>query len=405
VTTGPAAGGQERVPPGWFTRARRGLAGWRRTRPFWGGLLALLGAVEILLSEQAPLPVVIHLGAQGLAGYLVPVVMLLCAVLLWFNPAQRIFYSILAVLAALASLITSNLGGFLLGMLLGLVGGSLAFAWVPGTGPKPGRRRRGRRERPAGGQPAGTGPGSPGPAADGAGGSGGYRALAMVPVVLATAAWLVQPALAAGSPAPAPTQTATAAPTTAPPAVAPTPPATVPPPTAAPTPGPAVGPSPAVPPSPVPAVSSPPVRPVTPRVAAAPGVTPAAAPSTLTAGSAVLTGLSYDGVTSVPTAAGPVPMLTFRMNSLVLAGGTALTVTAGGHTLLVADSSLDFSGNVVLYTTRFSGLLLGVPVTFTPASPPPALLPPVMIFTNVQAGQPLTVAGSLVAGRLAVTSG
>ena len=132
------------VPPrgGWFRRARLRFRTWRRTRPFWGGLLTLLGGAEVLLSEKAPIPVIVHLGAQGLAGYLVPIVIVLCALLLWFNPAQRLFYSILAVIASLATLITANLGGFLLGMLLGIAGGSLAFAWVPGAGPKRGRRRR-----------------------------------------------------------------------------------------------------------------------------------------------------------------------------------------------------------------------------------------------------------------------
>ena len=132
------------VPPrdGWFRRNRLRFRNWRRTRPFWGGLLALIGGVEILLSEKAPLPIIIHLGAQGLAGYVVPIILVVCALLLWFNPEQRIFYSIIAVLASLGSLITSNLGGFLLGMLLGIIGGSLAFAWVPGERRKPGKRRR-----------------------------------------------------------------------------------------------------------------------------------------------------------------------------------------------------------------------------------------------------------------------
>ena len=132
------------VPPsdGWFRRTRLRFRTWRRSRPFWGGLLALIGGVEILLSEKAPLPVIIHLGAQGLAGYVVPIILVVCALLLWFNPEQRIFYSIIAVLASLGSLITSNLGGFLIGMLLGIIGGSLAFAWVPGEGRKPGKRRR-----------------------------------------------------------------------------------------------------------------------------------------------------------------------------------------------------------------------------------------------------------------------
>jgi hypothetical protein len=110
---------------------------WRHSRPFWGGLLVLLGGAEILLTERAPLPVVIHVGMQGLAGYLVPAIMLLCGLMLWFYPLQRTFYSVLAVLLALGSWITSNLGGFLVGMALGVVGGALAFAWTRGNDSRP----------------------------------------------------------------------------------------------------------------------------------------------------------------------------------------------------------------------------------------------------------------------------
>jgi hypothetical protein len=124
---------------------------WRHDRPFWGGLLVLLGGGEILLSEQAPIPVVIHVGIVGLAGYLVPAILLLCGVLLWFTPEQRTFYSILAVLLSLGSWITSNLGGFFVGMALGLVGGSLAFAWARGNGPPAPLRIRPRRREPSGG--------------------------------------------------------------------------------------------------------------------------------------------------------------------------------------------------------------------------------------------------------------
>lgn len=109
---------------------RRAFRLWRRTRPFWGGLLVSVGACEILSSEQGPLDVVIHIGTQGLAGYLIPVMLLLCGVLLWFSPAQRTFYSLLAMVLSLGSWITSNLGGFFLGLILGLVGGALAFAWA-----------------------------------------------------------------------------------------------------------------------------------------------------------------------------------------------------------------------------------------------------------------------------------
>jgi hypothetical protein len=131
TTTSIGSTGMAAVTPAGALGPRRAWRRWRRTRPFWGGLLIVLGAVEILLAELAPLSAIVHLGAEGLAGYFVPVVMLLCGVLLWFSPQQRTFYAILALVMSLASWITANLGGFFLGMLLGLVGGSLALAWAP----------------------------------------------------------------------------------------------------------------------------------------------------------------------------------------------------------------------------------------------------------------------------------
>jgi hypothetical protein len=110
---------------------------WRRTRPFWGGLLIIFGGAEMLLSEQAPLPIVIHVGMQGLAGYLVPIVLVMCGLLLWLSPVQQTFYSVLAVVLSLVSWITSNLGGFFIGLMLGVVGGALAFAWTRGEEPVP----------------------------------------------------------------------------------------------------------------------------------------------------------------------------------------------------------------------------------------------------------------------------
>jgi len=110
--------------------------GWRRSRPFWAGLLVTIAGVEILLTMLAPLPVIIHLGVQGLAGFLVPVILILCGQLLWWNPSQRLFYSIMVLIMSLASWVTSNLGGFVIGLVLGLLGGSAAFAWNDPHKPK-----------------------------------------------------------------------------------------------------------------------------------------------------------------------------------------------------------------------------------------------------------------------------
>ncbi|MFE1802323.1 DUF6114 domain-containing protein [Streptomyces sp. NPDC059517] len=109
---------------------------WRADRPFLGGLLLALGGAEILLTQKASLKVVMHIGMQGLAGYLLPVLMVICGLLILFNPAQRLFYSILGVLFSLGSWITSNLGGFLIGLLLGVVGSCLAFGWLPDQEPR-----------------------------------------------------------------------------------------------------------------------------------------------------------------------------------------------------------------------------------------------------------------------------
>ncbi|MBY8883621.1 DUF6114 domain-containing protein [Streptomyces sp. PTM05] len=116
---------------------------WRGRRPFAGGVLVTLAGAEILATEKASFGVIVHIGMQGLSGYLIPVVMVVCGLLLLFNPAQRLFYSILSVLLTLGSWVTSNLGGFFIGLLLGLVGSCLSFGWLPDQAPR--RRRWGRR--------------------------------------------------------------------------------------------------------------------------------------------------------------------------------------------------------------------------------------------------------------------
>jgi Family of unknown function (DUF6114) len=106
---------------------------WRRTRPFWGGLVVIIGALEELVSERAPFSLVTHIGIPGLTGYLIPTFILLCGVLLWSMPIARVYYSVLTILLALVSWTTSNLGGYLFGMLIDMVGGALAFAWTTNT--------------------------------------------------------------------------------------------------------------------------------------------------------------------------------------------------------------------------------------------------------------------------------
>jgi hypothetical protein len=231
--------------PGRPAAGRRGQ--WRHGRPFWGGLFVTGGAAVILVSERAPLPLIVHIGIQGVAGYLVPAVLLLCGLLLWFHPAQRTFYSVLAIVLALGSWITSNLGGFFIGLLLGVLGGALGVAWeqrasppasprpappppppLPSAGlsiilgppdpdPGPGHALepdRGQRAQPGPGRRSGPDTGHPepdpglpsGPPGGRAGGPPGYRpaAVAALPAALALLGGPQQPGPPEGSPAAGP---------------------------------------------------------------------------------------------------------------------------------------------------------------------------------------------------------
>ncbi|MEU9345082.1 DUF6114 domain-containing protein [Streptomyces sp. NPDC048278] len=143
---------------------RPAFRGWRARRPFLGGLLLTLGGAWILVTVKASLKVVVHIGMQGVAGYLLPAVMVLCGLLTLFSPSQRLFYSILGVLCSLGSWVTSNLGGFFVGLLLGTVGSCLIFGWLPDQEPRVSRRKRRKAARAAAQQAQGFGKGAGEPA-------------------------------------------------------------------------------------------------------------------------------------------------------------------------------------------------------------------------------------------------
>ncbi|MCK1820806.1 DUF6114 domain-containing protein [Streptomyces sp. XM83C] len=147
------------------TGPRAAFRRWRHRRPFWGGLLLALGGGEILLTEKASLKVVLHIGMQGLAGYLLPTLMVLLGVLILVNPAQRLFYSLTGILLSLGTWITSNLGGFLIGLLLGATGSCLTFGWLPDQEPRRGllrRRREAAARRRSAAEPVAVTPGASG---------------------------------------------------------------------------------------------------------------------------------------------------------------------------------------------------------------------------------------------------
>ncbi|MEV5574898.1 DUF6114 domain-containing protein [Spirillospora sp. NPDC052269] len=356
-----------------------GFRRWRRTRPFWGGLFAVLGGLEIISIPLAPMPIVIHQGMAGIASWLFGALLVVAGLLLWFQPAQRSFFGVLAVLLSLGSFLTSNFGGFLLGMLLGLLGGALGFAWTPGA-----KKRRGRNVPPA--PPAPPVPSadvlvagealatdtlvevSPLPGQESRRGAHaaprGGRILGLALPIAAA------PALLGGhllSPSPSPTPSTAVSPSTS----------------ASPSTSPSASPS------------------ASPTPSASPSATPSAKPkaksagsvagaysdlSTLRASSLAMSGLSYDGVADLQTRQGTVKALKFSMDKAVLKN-VDQTVRHGAASSAMRTPRLTLTGGVIMYTTKMSSKLLGIPLTFTPEHPPPLVLP-IMTMTDVVSEQP-----------------
>jgi Family of unknown function (DUF6114) len=371
---------------------------WRRTRPFWGGFLLLLAGIELLLIPlggillHGAVKLVVYIGIGGVFGVLLGVLLIACGLLLWLNPVHRTFYAIAGVLLAVLSFIVSNFGGFFIGMLLGIIGGSMGFGWTP-TADQPVRRLPDLPRH------------------------GGRMMAAAVPLLLAGTTLAGQNAAHDATPPPqqncilgllclpAPTPSPASSPS-------PTPAAAQPAPAGAGTAG--SSPSPGT--TARPTTSTGPdsgSRPRSKKATGTPGLEASTATSVIVADSATLDGLSYQGTAQVPTASGTLTMMKFTMSSLALTGGVTATVTQNGRTTVTTNSSLDFSGGVVLYATKLSGSLLGVPLTLTPGDVVTVLLnllnsltPLVPVtLTNVTTDDFLVASDSLQANDLNIASG
>ncbi len=84
-----------------------------------------------------------------------------------------------------------------------------------------------------------------------------------------------------------------------------------------------------------------------------------------------------------------------------------LTTRDGGPPLHLSADTLNLSGEVTLYLTRFSGCLEGVIcLTFTPDTlPVPPVVPPFVFMTDVQAEQALVTSDLITADGLRLRAG
>ncbi|MFD8395868.1 DUF6114 domain-containing protein [Streptomyces sp. NPDC059680] len=121
--------------------ARRRFRTWRGERPFWAGVFTFQASLPILYLPYAHL----DLGAMPLAlsttsgagSLIIGILLMALGLSLWYQQRLRVFAGIATLLLALVSFPVANFGGFLLGLISALIGGSLACAWIPPTAAEP----------------------------------------------------------------------------------------------------------------------------------------------------------------------------------------------------------------------------------------------------------------------------
>lgn len=116
----------------------------------------ILAAVEMVLVARLPVELMLHLGVGAVSTLVFSGMLAVLGLITWFTPNQHVITGSLAGFIALGALVLSNLGGLVVGTLLALAGGGLAFAWRPVARPprrERGRRRRRKNQRPAAPEP------------------------------------------------------------------------------------------------------------------------------------------------------------------------------------------------------------------------------------------------------------
>jgi hypothetical protein len=103
---------------------------WVRTRPFWGSLLIIAAGLLILIGPASLLRFSLLPGSMLWAGLLVGALLLVMGVIQLLLPSYAVITGAIAIVLSLVSLLVA-LGGFGIGMLLGIIGGSLGVAWRP----------------------------------------------------------------------------------------------------------------------------------------------------------------------------------------------------------------------------------------------------------------------------------
>ncbi|NNV07585.1 DUF6114 domain-containing protein [Geobacillus sp. C56-T2] len=103
---------------------------WQKRRPFWGATFLLLSSLVILWVPAQLYEISLVPGSMVFAGFFLGGMVWLMGVLAYAMPRLSTLIGIIGMFSAILS-IMGALGGFLIGTILGIIGGALCIAWRP----------------------------------------------------------------------------------------------------------------------------------------------------------------------------------------------------------------------------------------------------------------------------------
>ncbi|GAA0590180.1 hypothetical protein GCM10009001_02670 [Virgibacillus siamensis] len=101
---------------------------WRNRRPFWGATLMVLAGMLILYIPIQLFAIAFVPGSFVFIGFLFGGLMIIMGILDYIYPQFSTVFGIVAIFLSVLS-VMGALGGFIIGTILGIIGGSLSIAW------------------------------------------------------------------------------------------------------------------------------------------------------------------------------------------------------------------------------------------------------------------------------------
>ena len=126
----------------------RGFGNWRRRRPFAAGLFMLLSGIIMIVPAYLSFEVsniVIQVSTiSGVSTLLIGALLITSALMTWFKPDTRLLTGVASLILGIVALPMSNIGGFVIGTLCAVIGGSLALSWTDEERAPKGVKKKGK---------------------------------------------------------------------------------------------------------------------------------------------------------------------------------------------------------------------------------------------------------------------